>query len=302
MTFEEYQREAIKTDSVTEGDASEVIPLLGLSGEVGELVSEYKKFLREGDSFKLFEEKLTEELGDILWYLSSFASKRGISLERIAMENLAKTRRRWPEDVSSQELLFVRSFDAEFPEPEQIPRKMEVELKPVSGEETGKAETFVNGKKVGDSLTDNSYIEDGYRFHDVIHFGFAGVLGWSPVVRSIVGVKRKSSTETDEVEDGGRAIVLEEGVSALVFSHAARHDFYESTKILDYQLLRTIVDMTSEVEVGICTEGDWERAILSSYEVWREIAKNNGGTFLVDLDAQSISLKSEHVERQSTAE
>jgi hypothetical protein len=44
MTFEEYQREASKTDAVTEGDASEVIPLLGLSGEVGELVSEYKKF------------------------------------------------------------------------------------------------------------------------------------------------------------------------------------------------------------------------------------------------------------------
>jgi NTP pyrophosphatase (non-canonical NTP hydrolase) len=291
MTFEEYQREASKTDAVTEGDASEVIPLLGLSGEVGELVSEYKKFLREGDSFKLFKEKLTEELGDILWYLSSFASKRGISLEEIAMNNLAKTRRRWPGDSSSQKLLFVRSFDAGFPVGEQIPRRMEVELRPVSGEGTGGAETFVNGVKVGDSLTDNSYVEDGYRFHDVIHFGFAGILGWSPVVRSIVRVKRKSSKQTDEVEDGGRAIVLEEGISALIFSNAARHDFYESTTSLDYKLLRTIVDMTSEVEVGVCTEGDWERAILSSYDVWREIVKNNGGTFIVELDAQSISLK-----------
>lgn len=168
---------------------------------------------------------------------------------------------------------------------------MEVELRPVLEAEKGRVETFVNGKKVGDSLTDNSYVEDGYRFHDVIHFGFAGILGWSPVVRSIVGVKRKSSKQTDEIEDGGRAIVLEEGISALIFSNAARHDFYESTKSLDYRILRTIVDMTSEVEVGICTEGDWERAILSSYEVWREILKNNGGTFLVDLDAQCVSLK-----------
>lgn len=290
MTFNEYQNEALKTDFVKEGDTSEVIPLLGLAGEVGELVSEYKKYLREGDSFRLFEEKLSEELGDILWYLTSFSTKRGLSLEQIAMDNLAKTRRRWPEDSSAQNFLFVRSFDAGFPEHERIPRRMEVELRPISDNDSAKIKTFVNGVQVGNALTDNSYIEDGYRFHDVIHFGFAGALGWSPVVRSIVGVKRKSASKVDEVEDGGRAIVLEEGVSALIFSHAARHDFYHGTQSLDYRLLRTIVDMTSEVEVGICTEGDWERAILASYEVWRTIVAKKGGRFLVDLDNQSVDL------------
>jgi hypothetical protein len=206
------------------------------------------------------------------------------------MDNLAKTRRRWPEDNSSRELHFVRSFDAEFPENERIPRVMEVELRPVLDGNTAMVKTFVNGVQVGAALTDNSYVEDGYRFHDVIHFGFAGVLGWSPVVRSIVGVKRKSAEKIDEVEDGGRSIVLEEGISALVFSHAARHDFYRSTKSLDYWLLRAIVDMTSEVEVRVCTESDWEKAILSSYEVWRTISSEKGGKFVVDLDNQSISL------------
>lgn len=290
MTFSEYQSEARKTDFSKTGDASEVIPLLGLAGEVGELVSEYKKYLREGESFRLFGEKLSEELGDILWYLTNFASKRGLSLESIAMDNLAKTRRRWPEDSSIQNLLFVRSFDSMFPAGERIPRQMLIELRPVDGNESAKIKTFVNGVQVGDPLTDNSYIADGYRFHDVIHFGFAGVLGWSPVVRSIVGVKRKSSPKIDEVEDGGRSIVLEEGVSALIFSHAARHDFYNGTHSLDYRLLRTIVDMTSAVEVGVCTEGEWEKAILASYEVWRAIMASNGGKFFVDLDQQSIAL------------
>ena len=31
--------------------------------------------------------------------------------------------------------------------------------------------------------------------------------------------------DVDEVEDGGRAIVIEEGISAMVFSYAERRDF-----------------------------------------------------------------------------
>ena len=74
MNFNTYQREAQKTDRVplqqgtSDTGVDFVVPLLGLAGETGELLSEYKKYLRDGDSHLLFKERVSEELGDLLWY------------------------------------------------------------------------------------------------------------------------------------------------------------------------------------------------------------------------------------------
>ena len=35
---------------------------------------------------------------------------------------------------------------------------------------------FINKKQIGNDLTDNSYISDGYRFHDVFHFSYKNIL------------------------------------------------------------------------------------------------------------------------------
>ena len=87
----------------------------------------------------------------------------------------------------------------------------------------------------------------------------AAVLGWSPITRALLRRKRKSRPLLDEVEDGGRAAVIEEGVAALAFDYARRHHMLEGVNMLDFQLLRTIKDMTSHLEVSQCTTGDWER-------------------------------------------
>jgi hypothetical protein len=150
---------------------------------------------------------------------------------------------------------------------------------------------FVNGRQVGDDLTDNSYSSDGYRFHDVFHFGYAAALGWSPVTRRNLRCKRKSNARVDEVEDGGRARAIEEGVAALVFDYAKKHNFLEGIPALDYDLLRTIKSVTSHLEVAKCTLADWEKAILMSYEVWRQVVGNRGGKVVIDLDARSISYR-----------
>jgi len=90
-----YQKEALKTDKKpAAGGIDLIVPLLGLAGETGELLSEYKKYLRDGDSHKLFKERIQEELGDILWYLTNVASKFGISLDDIARSNIIKCRNR----------------------------------------------------------------------------------------------------------------------------------------------------------------------------------------------------------------
>jgi hypothetical protein len=39
----------------------------------------------------------------------------------------------------------------------------------------------------------------------------------------MLGCKRKSNPRIDEVEDGGRAKAIEEGVAALVFQYAEEH-------------------------------------------------------------------------------
>ncbi len=139
------------------------------------------------------------------------------------------------------------------------------------------------------TFTDNSYKSDGYRFHDVFHFSYAAVLGWSVITRSMLKRKRKSNSSIDEVEDGGRAVAIEEGISALVFSYAKDYGFLEGVSTLDYQLLKTIKNMTSHLEVSECSLGDWEKAILMGYDVWRQVEKNRGGTVFVDLDARLIT-------------
>ena len=289
MDFNKYQKEAQRTDRVpahAEADdtASLIVPMLGLAGETGQLLSEYKKHLRDGEAHRLFKERVSEELGDLLWYIANVASKFDLSLSDIATSNLAKVKERWANDRAEP-----LSFDAELPESEQLPRRFEVELIDVTGETGQRVRILIDGKPFGAELTDNAYDPDGYRFHDVFHFGYAALLGWSPISRSLLKRKRKSRPLLDEVEDGGRAAVIEEGVAALVFDYARRHRMLEGVATLDFQLLRTVKDMTSHLEVRHRTTGEWEQAILQGFEVWRAILAARGGRIAVDLDARRIS-------------
>ncbi|WP_373530628.1 MazG nucleotide pyrophosphohydrolase domain-containing protein [Nostoc sp.] len=230
MNFSEYQTQALNTNQIPAVEGTElIIPLLGLVGEVGSLMTEYKKHLRDGDAHKLFKEGIAEELGDMLWYISNLASKFNLNLEEIAEDNLRKCRDRWGWRDSAQidDKATTYIFDNGFPENESLPRQFKVEITEVSKDNLIKMKAFINKQQIGNDLTDNSYTSDGYRFHDVFHFSYAAVLGWSVVTRSILKCKRKSNLRIDEVEDGGRAIAIEEGISALVFSYAKNYGFLE---------------------------------------------------------------------------
>jgi NTP pyrophosphatase (non-canonical NTP hydrolase) len=290
VDLREFQEQALKTDQVPAGDPNSlVVPLLGLVGEAGSLMSEYKKYLRDGPSHILFKERVSEELGDMLWYLANVASKFDLNLDEIAEDNLAKTRDRWgggaePVDGSPP------SFDADCPERERFPRQFRVEITQFQDGEAIKVRAYVDGRHYGDVLTDNAYDPDGYRFHDVFHLAFAAVLGWSPVTRGLLRRKRKSNPQVDEVEDGGRAIVIEEGLVAMVFDYAMANGFLDGVRTVDYSLLSTARSICSHLEVGRCTPRDWELAILSGAQAWRDILRYNGGTADVDLDRRSISV------------
>ena len=144
MELNEYQLLANQTDQqpetrILEADPRNIlVPLLGLAGEVGDLLSEHKKQLRDGDSYKLFPDRVKEELGDLLWYLSNVATKHGLALEDTAIYNLGKAQRRWQSIASGEGTR--RLFDEDFPEAERLPRQMDISI----GGDSGRAVTTVN--------------------------------------------------------------------------------------------------------------------------------------------------------------
>ena len=59
---------------------------LGLAGEAGEIANKVKKVIRDGRS----TDGISDELGDVLWYLAAVANELGADLGDIANNNLKK--------------------------------------------------------------------------------------------------------------------------------------------------------------------------------------------------------------------
>lgn len=92
MTFDEYQKGCRKTAIYPQETKKEGLEytLIGLSGEVGELLNKFKKVLRGDGSISKFELDMGSELGDILWYVSETATQLGFKLDDVAIANLTK--------------------------------------------------------------------------------------------------------------------------------------------------------------------------------------------------------------------
>jgi NTP pyrophosphatase (non-canonical NTP hydrolase) len=286
----DYQGRALTTDQAPAADgARTVVPLLGLAGEVGELLAEYKKHLRDGEAHQLHPSRVREELGDILWYVAAVSERYGLSLEEVAASNLVKCSQNWSQnDVSPVSV--AQRFDGDFSEAERFPERFELRFEEVEEDGGARVRVTWQGGQVGQTLTDNAHEDDGYRFHDVFHFGLVAGLGWSPVSRRNLGLKRRSDPVVDEVEDGGRAIVIEEGITALAFTYATEHDWLRDVERVDHEWLRMAMKMTAHLEVSACTLADWERTVLMVCPIWKAMSASRGGTLEVDLVNQRLSL------------
>ena len=363
-----YQRQAVKTsfhEPVQGGDAI-TTSLLGLIGEVGEVVTELKKHSREGAAYLAFADRLAEEVGDVLWYAADLAAHRGIrladlgaastaparsastqqgewirvalslvqhaarmsrsydsllagrqssrhfdtglgeslagimadlrrltcihglSIDDVAAANLRKVSHRWAHPPCGSP-----ASRRAWPDCEQLPVRFDAWLSDSSGRVTITFSLDDGSIRVTpDSLTDNAYDPDGYRYHDIFHLAYAAVLGWSPVTRSLLQRKRKSDPRVDEVEDGGRAVVIEEGIAAMVFAYAAQHRMFQGVRTVDDSLLRTIRDMTAHLEVSARTAAEWQDAIIQGFDAWRRVRDAGGGRILVDREARQIRFES----------
>jgi NTP pyrophosphatase (non-canonical NTP hydrolase) len=265
-----------------------IVPLLGLAGESGTLLSEYKKYLRDGSAHENFAEEVREELGDLLWYIAIVAKRFDLSLSDIASRNLVKAKHRWGRSPSPGEQIAGGFYDEHEKPEHQLPRQMAVTLSLQMIEGKDRAVMTINGKQAGNPLSDNRWDEDWYRFHDILHLSFAAHLGWSPVIRSLLKCKRKADANMDEIEDGGRARAVEEGIAALVFAYAEKHSFFQETDYVDYKLLKMIKELTEPFEVRTRTYNDWQQAIVLGFKVWNFIKNTHGGEIECNLNTRIL--------------
>jgi NTP pyrophosphatase (non-canonical NTP hydrolase) len=275
-SFSDYQAMVERTDE----RKKVIVPLLGLAGELGDLNSTFKKLVLS-DS-QVFREDLREDIGDILWYVTSIAILHKIPLQDVARASARKAERLYSKGD-------VNRFDEGFDQEERLPRQFSVTFTEKRNGKQLLVRIMINDVIVGDTLTDNAHKGDGYRYHDVFHLAYAAVLGWSPVIRSLLRRKRKSNQRVDEIEDGGRAAVVEEAISVLVFNEAPQRAWYREESSVDIGLLKTIIRLTAGLEVHRCTAKQWKAAILQGYSAFTQLKEHCGGRVEVDLDHQSLT-------------
>lgn len=283
MTLKEYQNQATKTLQTYSSKDQEnfFLGYLGLAGEAGSVLTTLKKKIRDGGGFVRFKEDLEEELGDVLWYITSIASHNGLNLENIAKKNLSKTQDRFEE----KDLHKIARFDKDYPE--QFPDSFIISFV----EERGANELMEvkmlwekeNGEKIelGDPLTDNSRKPNDYRYHDVFHLGHIAYLGWSPVIRHLMKLKRKSDSITLDAEDRGRPQVAEEAVTLIIYNYAKANGMLKASERIDTAILNMIKQLVMDLEVAKVSSFQWEVAILESYKVFHKVVENRGGKVLV---------------------
>lgn len=290
MTLNEYQKTAASTlQSYNSKDKENFfLGYLGLAGEAGSVLTTLKKLIRDGDGFDSFKDKLADELGDVLWYVSAIASHHNIELEGLALRNLHKVKDRFdPVDLMS-----IPRFDEKYIE--RFRDSFIVEFIECTGD-NGLLEvkmvwekTEQNFIQLGDPLTDNSAVPNNYRFHDIFHLGHIAFLGWSPVMRHLMKLKRKRDPLFLDAQDRGRPQVAEEAITLIVYNYATKNKMLKASDRIDSDLLNTIKQLTADLEVSSVSSFQWEQAIIQSYQVFHQVVENRGGRVLVSPEKRIL--------------
>jgi NTP pyrophosphatase (non-canonical NTP hydrolase) len=78
MTWlDDYSAAAAETDQLPNSEDHVRLLAAGLAGETGSILAELKKAARERDAYPEYRERLLEEVGDALWYLTRLATLVG---------------------------------------------------------------------------------------------------------------------------------------------------------------------------------------------------------------------------------
>lgn len=113
------------------------------------------------------------------------------------------------------------------------------------------------------------------------------------MIRALLRLKRKSDSKIDESQDGARAVLIEEGVSAFVFAYAKHLDFFEGQAPgdLSFTLLKRVKDFVQGYEVAECPLWQWEEAILQGYKGFRFLREHRRGRLKIDLEKRTFEIE-----------
>jgi len=104
LSLNMYQKQAMRTAGIYDDTADKLInTVLGLSGETGEISDHIKKVVFQGHP--LDKTHLLDELGDVLWYIALGADALGYTLQDVAVYNVTKLQKRYPDGFSVERSL-----------------------------------------------------------------------------------------------------------------------------------------------------------------------------------------------------
>jgi NTP pyrophosphatase (non-canonical NTP hydrolase) len=293
-TLSDYQRLAYKT-ARTEPDVLLGVCAAVLSQLGAQLMRHLLPDLEKELNAQLGDRPIEIVLSEIAWHLCAIASLYQIDMNSVAEANVRKASAR-QEDGEPTPL-----HDKGFPEGQSFPRLFEVEFRSVDAETV---HLYWKGEMRGKPLRDQYSIKDGYRFHDVMHLANVAVLGWSPVLRDMFGIKRRSCDKIKQEEDGGRAAVVEELVIKYIHREAARRakelhgdvNAYERALFPDgeeipFSLIKQARELTEGHEVYKNKYWEWEHAIREGYRVFDHLRAHKGGFVTVDLVNRNLTFR-----------
>ena len=95
MTYNEFAEDVLSTINHGLNEDNHILcGAMGLAGESGELIDSIKKVYFQGHAYD--REKITDELGDVLFYFAYLSETLGIRIEKIMEYNVAKRAKRYP--------------------------------------------------------------------------------------------------------------------------------------------------------------------------------------------------------------
>ena len=296
IRFDEYQRLAFLT-ARTSGKTLMEVCLAILTQLCAELLRLKLPEIETTLNKNLADRRIEDVLGEIAWHIAAIASLYKLSLDEVVKNNVEKVSLRYG---GSEPTPLYDDVDG-LSEVEQFPRKLEVCF--VSAQ-SNRLQMYSGGKKLGDPLTDNAHDEDGYRYHDIFHLAFVAKLGWSPVLRALLGRKRKSNPTIDEVEDGARARIVEEAVINAIHAEGVRQAqlrrlpeelsaerLFVTRGEISFELLKLIENFVRNNEVRRSQYWEWVDAIFDACRIFAQLCKEEQGTVSLDLEKRSIAFR-----------
>jgi len=288
-SFDDYQTLAFKT-ARTDGRVLLEVCLAVLAQLTAELLRATLPEIELTLNKNIADRPSNTVLGEITWHLAAIASLYHLSLDEIVAFNRKKVSFR-----SERGTPTPLHDEGRHPD-QQFPRLFDVAFVSVG---PGKSRMYFQGRRLGNDLTDNANEDDGYRFHDVLHLALIAHLGWSAVIR---GMMKRKRPDVDEVEDGGRAKVVEELVLKAIHTEGERQAreagrgstggpvrIFPDPSTITFRLLKTLRAYVEGLEVWENAYWEWEDAISDGCEVFFELRKHQQGTVHVDLEKRKLT-------------